>query len=121
MARNYYVCKIDDDYIKLVQCLNNKYFMIPEPENGFNHTNFIFDIKENDILLFKFKEKLIAYGRVVRNDTHNNLLIVNAWIGGMNIYHVNIGAAHESGSYYPIKEVDREFALSKMEEIGFTF
>jgi hypothetical protein len=134
MTRNYYVCSVgapseDYDNEYLLRCITKNCFVLHESNI---HKGCISEITKNDILLLKYKEHLIAYGRVVsplskdqdisEGDGWCWTVQVNTWIVGNHAHRYGIGAAQESGSTYDtVKKVDREFALDKIEKIGFTF
>ncbi len=134
MERNYFICSVgqpDKDYDteNLTRCILNNCFVLNEYNK---QKGSISEIKEGDILILKYKEHFIGYGKAIstlqtdrdlsEGDEWNWRIDVNLWITGNHIYRYGIKWAQESGSSYDtVKKVSREFALQKMEEIGFPF
>lgn len=135
MSRNYYVCSVGEpgaDYTdeNLLRCILNNCFVLYETTRMKGAIN---EIKVDDILILKYKNHFIGYGRAVsklltdkilaeNGDMWNQRIDVNTWIIGNKTHKYGIKWAQESGtSYDTVKKVDREFAISKIEEIGFQF
>lgn len=130
--RMYFVCSIgqpgeeyDDE--NLQRCMTNKSYILHE---GCKQKGAISKIKADDILVLKFKSLLIGYGRAtssVKEDSNIGSgwifrVDVNSWIMGTHVSNYGIKWANVEGSpYAAVKEVERSFALEKMEEIGFPF
>lgn len=129
MSRNYYVCSIgqpgqgyDDENLR--RCITNNAFVLHENAKQKGSIN---DIKADDILILKYQNEFIGYGRSVANvktvGTGWSLHVtVNLWIMGNHVHKYGIKNAQQSGTAYDaVKKIDRDFALQKMEEIGFPF
>lgn len=133
-TRKYFICSLGepgegyDDKV-LRQCMvRNCYFM----HEATKQKGAIREIKEGDILILKYNTNFIGYGRAISGlETTNNLgwedgwtwsVKVNIWIMGTHVGRYGIQAAQVSGTAYDtVKQVDRDFALRKLEEIGFPF
>jgi|GEM_PF-3257396 len=132
MKRSYFVCsvgKAGEKYAKenLTRCLLNNCFVL---HNTNEQKGEIREIKKGDILILKFEEHFIGYGRAVSElktdldlgDGWSWTIDVNLWITGNHAHRYGIKNATEEGSpYATVKKVSRDFALGKMEEIGFPF
>jgi hypothetical protein len=134
MERNYFVCSVGQpdknyDTENLNRCILNNCFVLNELNI---QKGSISEIKNGDILILKYKEHFFAYGRAISalstekdlsdGDCWNWRIDVNIWITGNHIHRYGIKEAQESGnSYETVKKISREFALKKIEEIGFPF
>ena len=134
MNRKYYICSIgkpgegyDDE--NLIRCVINNCFVLHEKNK---RKGCIEEIKQGDILILKYKHNFIGYGRATSELQKDReipegsgwswRIDVNLWIMGNHIYKYGIKAAKESGTEYDtVKKVNRDFALQKMEEIGYPF
>jgi hypothetical protein len=131
MDRNYYVCSIgqpdegyDDENLR--RCITNNCFVLHEDNL---RKGAIREIKENDILILKYKKQFIGYGRAVSSleitneeNGWNHIVSVNLWITGRHSGIYGIQDAQEGGTNYDtVKKVERLFALQNIEEIGFPF
>ena len=132
--RSYFVCSIGQpekgyDEENLTRCIVNNCFVLNEYNK---YKGSIDEVKPNDILILKYKQSFIGYGRAVSSlqtdiDMSNGedwswRIDVNLWIMGNHISRYGIKDAQESGSPYDtVKKVERDFALNKIEEIGFPF
>ena len=132
MKRNYYVCSVGDpnagtnyDTQNLMRCIVNCCFVINE---GAKQIALLDDIKIGDILILKYKNEFIAYGSAssprINKDLGggwNNVIEMNTWIVGKHAGKYGIQKAREEGgAQSAIKKINRDFALSKIEEIGLT-
>jgi hypothetical protein len=134
MARNYFICSVgqpDKDYDaeNLTRCITNSCFVLNEYNK---HKGCINEIKEGDLLILKYSHHFIGYGRAIASlqqdkDLSNNedwtwRIDVSSWIIGNQIHKYGIQDATDGGSPYDtVKSVSRDFALKKIEEIGFPF
>lgn len=131
MSRNYFICSVGEpqkgyDSENLTRCIVNCCFVLHDSNKN---KGCILDIKEGDILFLKYQQHFIAYGRATSalkiddiEDGWNHKVDVNLWIVGNHIHRYGIKNAQEGGNAYDtVKKVDMEFALKKMEEIGFPF
>lgn len=129
MSRSYYICSIgqpgqgyDDENLR--RCIVSNCFVLHEDAKQKGCIN---DIEIDDILILKYQNELIGYGRatnpVISVGTGWSLQVsVNLWIMGNHVHKYGIKDAQQAGSNYDaVKKVDRDFALQKMEEIGFPF
>lgn len=130
----YYICSIgqpgggyDDENLR--RCLMDKAFRL---NIGCTQRGPITDIQVDDLLILKYQDIFIAYGRTagqveeevetVANKGWIFKIPVSYWITGNQIPKYGIQEAQISGSPFDaIKEVSRSFALEKIEEIGFPF
>jgi len=129
MSRNYYVCSIgqpgqgyDDENLR--RCILHNAFVLHE---GAKQKGCINEINADDILILKYQNEFIGYGRSIGDVEHRGTgwslyVDVNLWIMGNHVHKYGIQKAQKSGTAYDaVKKVDRDFALQKMEEIGFPF
>lgn len=131
--RNYYICSVgkpDDGYDDTVVmlCITNNCFVLHETAT---RIGLIREIVAGDILILKYKHHFIGYGRAISSlltdrdldgDGWSWRVEVNLWITGNHVHKYGIQAAMESGGPFDIvKRVERQFALEKIEEIGFPF
>ncbi len=78
-------------------------------------------------MILKYQDEYIGYGRATNSvqsvGTGWSLQVgVNLWIMGNHVNKYGIKNAQQSGSNYDaVKNIHRDFALQKMEEIGFPF
>jgi len=131
-ARKYFICSLgepgkgyDDKVLRL--CMVYSCYVL---HNTAKNKGVIREIKEGDILILKYHTNLIGYGRAISSCNENNDLEegwswtvpVSKWIMGTHVGRYGIKDAQLTGSAYDaVKEVDRNFALGKLEEIGFPF
>jgi hypothetical protein len=132
MERNYFICSVgeplkDYDTDNLTRCIINCCFVLHKSNI---HKGPIHEIKVGDVLILKYKEHFIAYGRAISSlqtdhdfeDEWDHRIDVNLWIVGKHSHRYGIQDAQLGGnSYDTVKKVSREFALSKIEEIGHPF
>jgi len=134
MSRNYYVCSIgqpgegyDDENLR--RCVVNSCFVLHEDNK---YKGSIKDVKIDDILILKYKHHFIGYGKAVSELIIDESIAegsgwkwkigVSLWIMGSQTHKYGIKAAQEEGTAYDtVKKINSEFALSKMNEIGFPF
>lgn len=129
MSRNYYVCSIgqpgkgyDDENLR--RCILNKAFVLHE---NAKQKGCIKDINADDILILKYKNEFIGYGRSIASvksigSGWSLHVAVNLWIMGNHVRKYGIKKAQKSGTAYDaVKKIDRNFALNKIEEIGLPF
>jgi hypothetical protein len=131
----YFVCSVGEpnkeyDSENLNRCVINKGYYL---NVGCVHQGSIQVIQPGDLLILKYQDELIAYGRAIdslqeKNEANNInngwifVVSVNYWITGNSVSNYGIQNAQMSGSPYDaVKEVSQEFALKKIEEIGFPF
>jgi len=130
----YFVCSIGEpgegyDDENLCRCIKDKGYRL---NLGCTQRGPIEDIQTGDILILKYKDELIGYGRVTdkvqkEQETPANqgwgfIVPVTLWITGSRVPKYGIQVAQLSGSPYDaVKEVQRSFALEKIEDIGFPF
>ncbi len=130
----YFVCSIgqsgegyDDENLR--RCIMDKGYRL---NLGCTQRGPIDDIQTGDILILKYKDELIGYGRATnkvqeeQETTANQgwvfIVPVMLWITGSRVLRYGIQDAQLSGSPYDaVKEVQRSFALEKIEDIGFPF
>lgn len=132
MSTNYYVCSVGEpgkeyDDANLIRCINNCCFVL---HSANSQKGSYKEIKDNDVLLLKYKGKIIAYGRATSDwidnpsidDGWRITIPVNVWIVGNPISNYGIKNAQKYGSpYATVKNVTKEFALEKMNQIGSPF
>ncbi|WCL80887.1 hypothetical protein PPO43_13000 [Saprospira sp. CCB-QB6] len=132
MKRNYFICSVGDpeksyDLENLNRCILKCCFVLHAANS---QKGSITEIQNGDILILKFREHFIAYGRAIsslKTDTDlgegwNHVIDVNLWIVGNHSHRYGIKDAQQGGNNYStVKKVSKEFALSKMEEIGYPF
>jgi hypothetical protein len=130
----YYVCSIgqpgegyDDENLR--RCIMDKCFRL---HKGCTQRGPIAEIQARDILILKYQNVFIAYGRATAQLEEESETVTNggwvfkvpvaSWITGNQISKHGIHDAQISGSPYDaVKKVSRPFALEKIEEIGFPF
>lgn len=129
---NYFICSIgqpgsDYDDENLRRCMVNTCFVLHDANI---QKGTIREIKQNDILILKYKGVLIGYGRATGGVTEDNNVAqgsgwkwavkVNLWIIGNQTDKTGVKDAQESGTNYDtVKKVNKEYAFSKINEIGF--
>jgi len=129
MSRSYYICSIgqpgegyDDENLR--RCIVKNCFVLHENAKQKGSIN---EIKSDDILILKYRRAFIGYGRATNPvetvGTGWSLQVsVNLWIMGKHTDKYGIQDAQQGGSNYDaVKKIDRDFALQKIEEIGFPF
>ena len=130
----YYVCSIgkpgkgyDDENLR--RCLMDKGFRL---HCGCTQRGKIAEIQEDDLLILKYQDIFLAYGRVTAQVEEEEETVANqgwiykvpvaSWITGNHTSKYGIQDAQIGGSSYDaVKEVRKAFALEKIEEIGFPF
>jgi len=130
----YYVCSIgrpgegyDDENLR--RCLMDRGFRL---HKGCAQRGPIADIQSGDLLILKYQDGFIAYGRATAQVEEEAETVTNGgwifkvpvalWITGKKISKYGIQDAQISGAPFDaVKEVSRTFALEKIEEIGFPF
>lgn len=127
----YFVCSIgqpgqDYDDENLRRCVIESGFFLHQNCTQKGHLN---DVSIDDILILKYKNNFFAYGRVngevernVMDHGWNIKIPVAGWITGKSISTYGIRNAQiEGNNYEAIKQVKRDFARTKITDIGIPF
>lgn len=124
----YYIYSIgepgeDYDTENLGRCILNSSFYL---HTGSKQKGAIDSIEPDDILILKYQHIFIAYGRVESGAEYGEgegwtiKVPVAGWISGHAASKYGIKDAQIDGNnFQTIKEVARDFARSKIAEIGF--
>lgn len=135
MERNYFVVSVGEpgknyDTENLTRCILNNCFVL---NRDTIQKGSIEEIKEDDLLILKYKDHFVGYGRaksilltdkdLSEGELWNQRIDMHSWVIGNHIHKYGIQGATETGSgqFATVKKVNRDFALQKIEEIGFTF
>ena len=133
MNQGYYVCSIgqsETDYVEenLKRCVLNSCFVLHETAS---QKGAIKDIKPNDILILKYQQRIIGYGKasgsLIIEDNEslegwNWKVPVHHWIIGKSTSITGIKDAQEYGSNFAtVRKVSNDFALAKMSDVGLVF
>lgn len=130
--RNYFICSVGDptatvayDTENLERCIqNNCFVLIPTGKQG-----AIDQIKIGDILLLKYRKRVIAHGIAIstlltdkdmsNKKGWNNRIDVDCWKQGNHISYKGIVKAQIGGTNYDtVKRVKDEFAIDKIAKIN---
>jgi len=124
----YFICSIgqpgeDYDTDNLGRCILHSCFYL---HTGSKQKGAIDAIEPDDILILKYQHVFIAYGRASSAAEHGDgdgwtiKVPVAGWISGRAASKQGIKDAQVDGNnFQTIKEVTRDFARSKISEIGF--